>query len=322
MRKNDSRLTHAGNQASGNFGTPITAALRHAGLIITIITRTNSTTVHPTGIPVVRTEYTLDALTATLTGQDAVICVVGPGGIHLQNTFIDAAEAAGVKRFIIDDFGWGPDVRGLPEFGPIHAQRRVGWDHAKARAEANPAFSWTGILTGNPIDWVNYNGAHQRLDRCRLTMHQALRKFPIMGFDVAKRHAIIYDDGTESFTGTTLAGIGQAVVGVFQHPDETANRFVNVRSIKTCQNELLEAFQEATGHQWSVERSTSGEVKAGGQEKCRSGTPGWVLDMVVAQLYDKGEARCIVAPTREKSDAPLLGVVEESAAEIMAKAMR
>lgn len=79
---------------------------------------------------------------------------MGPGGIGLQVAIIDAAEAAGVQRFIIDDFGWGPEVRGLPEFSAVHAQRRVGWDHAKARADTNPDFTWTGITTGNPIDWV------------------------------------------------------------------------------------------------------------------------------------------------------------------------
>lgn len=69
---------------------------------------------------------------------------------------IDAAEAAGVCRFIIDDFGWGPNMRGLPEFAAIGAQRRVAWDYAKQRAEANPAFTYSGIATGNSIDWVRF----------------------------------------------------------------------------------------------------------------------------------------------------------------------
>lgn len=83
-----------------------------------------------------------------------MVCAVGPAGIVHHNTFVDAAEAAGVKRFIIDDFGWGPDVRGLPEFEAIHQQRRSGWEYAKVKAESSPAFTWTGVSTGNPIDWV------------------------------------------------------------------------------------------------------------------------------------------------------------------------
>lgn len=111
----------------------------------------------PSGIPVIRTEYTLDKLTEAMAGQDAAVCLVGPAGIVHQVTLVDAAEAAGVKRFIIDDFGWGPSVRVVPEFNQVHAQRRLGWDRAKARAEANPVFTYTGITSGNPIDWVRIN---------------------------------------------------------------------------------------------------------------------------------------------------------------------
>lgn len=93
-------------------------------------------------------------MTAAFRGQDAVVCVVGPPGVCQQSDYVDAAEAAGVKRFILDDFGWGPDARGFEEFDSIHAMRRAGWDRAKEKAEANPAFTWTGLTTGNPIDWV------------------------------------------------------------------------------------------------------------------------------------------------------------------------
>lgn len=143
-----------------------------------------------------------------------------------------------------------------------------------------------------------------------------------MGFDMARCSAIIYDSGTERFTGTTLEGIGQAVVGVLKHPDETANRFVKVRSIQTCQNELLEAFQSATGSQWDVQRSSTKALLESGRSKLQAGVGGWVLELVVAQLFDQGEARCVVASSREDSDSDLLGVVEETPQEIVAKVLK
>jgi hypothetical protein len=143
-----------------------------------------------------------------------------------------------------------------------------------------------------------------------------------MGFNIAQCSAIIYDSGTERFTGTTLEGIGQAVVGVLQHPDETANRFVKVRSIQTCQNELLEAFQSATGSQWDVQRSSTKDLLASGGSKFQAGVGGWVLELVVAQLFDEGEARCVVASSREDSDADLLGVVEETPQDVVAKILK
>lgn len=141
-----------------------------------------------------------------------------------------------------------------------------------------------------------------------------------MGFNVSQQSAIIYDAGTEEFTGTTLEGIGQAVVGVFQHPKETANRFVKARSIQVCQNALLEAFQSATGRSWDVQHSTSHEILESGRRKNKAGESGWILDLLVAQLYAPGEARCVVA-SREDSDAELLGIREETASEIVAKAL-
>jgi hypothetical protein len=96
----------------------------------------------------------VEDFTKALAGHDAAVCVVGPGGIHLQKTMVDAAVAAGVKRFIVDDFGWGKNVNSFSEFDEIHAQRIAGWDHAAMHAAADKNFTWTGISTGNPIDWV------------------------------------------------------------------------------------------------------------------------------------------------------------------------
>lgn len=153
----------------------------------------------------------------------------------------------------------------------------------------------------------------------RVQPDKALQRFPTMGFDIAKASAVIYDQGNEYFTGTTLEGIGQSVVGVLRHPDETANRFVTVMSVKTCQRDLLAAFAAVTGaqQQWDVEHSTTRALL----ERGRARKPGWVLDLAVAQLLDEGEARCLVAPSREESDSELLGVVAEAPAQVAAKAL-
>jgi hypothetical protein len=142
-----------------------------------------------------------------------------------------------------------------------------------------------------------------------------------MGFDAVNQTAIIYDAGEEMFTGTTLEGIGQSVVGVLSHPDETANRFVNVRSIKTCQNELLQAFQKVTGTQWPVQRSTIEAMKIEGRARYKAGTS-WTLHMAVAQLLDPGMARNVVAPSREESDADLLGIAKETPESIAERVMK
>lgn len=144
----------------------------------------------------------------------------------------------------------------------------------------------------------------------------------MMGFDVANHKAIIYDKGTETFSGTTLEGIGQAAVGTLQNPQTTANRFLKVQSTNTCQNELLDAFEKATGEQWEVTRSTSKELIESGKADFESGAGMWRLRLAVATLYDVGQGRGRVAPSRQDSDAELLGVKDETADEIVAKLLK
>lgn len=251
-----------------------------------------------------RTPYTPPALTTALSGHDAVVCLLGPAGMSHQPLLIRAAHAARVRRFILSDFGWGPTARGLPEFGAVQAQRREGWDLAARLAEddGEGGFSWTGISSGNPVDW-------------------ALGRFPTMGFDVGARRAVIYDEGVEAFSGTTLEGIGRAVVGVLRREEETRNRFVRVMSLMTCQRELLGAFEEVTAVKWEVERSSTRELLERGREKMREGKGGWTLDLAVAQLFDEGQGRCLVAPSWEESDSELVGVKKESAVDIVKTVM-
>lgn len=83
-----------------------------------------------------------------------MVSVLGPGALAHEVPLVDAAEAAGVRRFVVNDFGWGQNPRSFPEMREVGARRHVAWDRARAKAAANPAFTWTGITIGNPIDWV------------------------------------------------------------------------------------------------------------------------------------------------------------------------
>lgn len=145
-----------------------------------------------------------------------------------------------------------------------------------------------------------------------------------MGFDVAQHAATIYDNGTEQFTGTTLFGIGQAVTGVLQNLTDTRNRFVKVRSIQTCQNQLLAAFQRAgqstDGTAWTTRQVSLQSLLQDGRKNFLDGHGIWRLQLLVFQLYEPGAARCIVA-SRTSSDNALLGVPEESDDEIVQKAL-
>lgn len=103
----------------------------------------------------IRTSYDIDGLSAALSGQDAVVCVVGPAGIPLQTTMMDAAEAAGVQRFVVDEFGRAPGQKGLPDFEAVGASRKAVLRYAAQKASLNSGFSWSAIAIGHPFDWVS-----------------------------------------------------------------------------------------------------------------------------------------------------------------------
>ncbi|EXJ92009.1 hypothetical protein A1O3_00559 [Capronia epimyces CBS 606.96] len=278
--------------AGGTIGKSITSALvTDKSFDVTIISRADSTSTFPNGIPVTRTDYTVPALTAALRGQDAVVSAVGVAGISKQKDMMDAAEAAGVRLFILSDFGYGPAHQHLPEFDTIGKPRQEVLSYASERAKSNPQFTWSAVAIGNPIDW-------------------ALNAFPTLGFDFVNRKAIIYDSGTERFTGTTMNGIANAVVGALKHPQEVANRHLHVRSVETCQNELLAAVEEVTGEKWPVAHETTKDLLEKGRAKLAKGERGWVLDLIVAQLLEEGSGRSIVV-TQDKADNGLLEMPKE-----------
>ncbi|OTB19199.1 hypothetical protein K445DRAFT_363576 [Daldinia sp. EC12] len=285
----------------GSFATPIASALVKAQFDVLVIVRPECTSNFPPNVPVARVDYTVVRLKPVLWGADAVVSVIGSAGLSVQNTLIDAAAAAGVKRFILDNFGWVPDSTELTEFKCLGSSKRITLEHVENVAQANPKFTFTGVAIGFPIDW-------------------SLKCFPSMGFDFRKHSAIIYDDGAEDFTGTTLEGIGQAVVGVLQNPEKTENQFLKVRSIRTNQNELLAAFQSVTGKTWEVKYSTTEEVLKRAKERRKKGIKEWMLDVLIYYLYEPGKARCFIASDEEPA-LDLLEIRQETAHEIASKVL-
>jgi len=86
-------------QATGNLGPKVLEQLLNAGFDVTVLTRQESTSTYPSNVQVAPVDYSsIDSLTSTLKGQDAVVSTVATPDLHSQNTLVDAAVAAGVKR--------------------------------------------------------------------------------------------------------------------------------------------------------------------------------------------------------------------------------
>ena len=207
-------------QASGSLGEPVLKALIESGKFnITAVKRASSSAEFPEPVTVRTADLSsVESVAAAFQGQDAVVSTVGTPGIAGQAILVEAAKFANVKRFLPSDFGSdlaNPKAGAFPVF-----KFKIATHKALREAAADkPDFTWTTIVNGAFLDW-------------------GLQKNFLLNWTDSKPR--LYDGGRHSFSATTLASVGQAVVGVLSHPEETKNRFVYVKDIDISQNQLLE----------------------------------------------------------------------------------
>ncbi|OGM41823.1 hypothetical protein ABOM_009662 [Aspergillus bombycis] len=201
--------------AGGNLGSHVLQAfLASDAFNVTVLSRESSASVFPDGLPVIRSDYSPESLVSAFQGQDAVISVVGRGGYAHQQKLVDAALAAGVKRFIPAEF----------------EGKKAKVDYLREREDR---MSWTTVITGAFFDYA--------------------LKIGFLGFDLQSREATIYDEGVTPASVSTLPQIGRALVAILQNAEATKNQYVYVESFTVTQNDVLQALETATDEKWKVD---------------------------------------------------------------------
>lgn len=191
---------------------------------IKVLTRQTSSHVFPEGVMVERVDYgSVPNIKGALRGVDGLVSALSFDSIETQRNLVDGAFAAGVRRMIPSEYGndtQNPKLATVPIYLPKIAIR----EHLDRKvAKGKGAFSYTVVINAS---FLHPGYAFNFL------------------VDVDKKKALIKNGGNVLFYAATLAHIGQAVVGIFTHPDETANRPVKIRSIETTQNEILAMAQK------------------------------------------------------------------------------
>lgn len=236
-----------------------------------------------------------DSLVAALKGQDAVVSALGsqPGTAQAQKALAQASADSGVKRFIPSDFGSNLDnaeVRKLAVFKDKFELR-----DELVRLSKESKLTWTSVNNNAFLDW----GLEH--------------KFIL---DPVEGKATLWDGGDHLISVTRLAAVGQAVVGVLKHPDETANRAVYVQEAAVSLKKLVEIAKEYTpGKQWTVVESSTAEVVQKSNEALSKGIfEIWVFVSLIfrAAFSNVTEAHFV------KNDNALLGIHELSEAELKA----
>lgn len=225
---------------SGDLGKYILSALlADSTFNVTALTRNDSKSTFPSNVKVTKIDYKdYDAVKKSLTGQDIVISAVGNTGIFdkLDQTLIEASIEVGVKWFIPSEFTADPThpkFSSLPFMGPKIESIQLLQKYQSKIAH-------TFITTGGFLDWGFDNS--------------------FLGYDIPNRTVILYDEGKNLVSGTTLASIGKAVVAVIRHPELTLNKRIYIADVTFTQQEALALFEKYTGAQWTVKHKSTENV--------------------------------------------------------------
>ncbi|KAL7811656.1 NAD(P)-binding protein [Trichoderma gracile] len=283
--------------ASGNVGKVLLPALLAANkFTITVLRRhASSPSTFPSGVRVVEVDFSsIDSLTAALAGQDAVVSTIGSAALKdEQKTLIDAAVAAGVKRFLPSEFGCDLTnelAAKLPVFAPKVEVARYLEDKAKTTP-----LTYTLVYSGPFFDWgLQYNFI----------------------FKSAGSRPVLYDGGNTVFSTSTLVAVAQAVVAVLSKPEETRNRAVRFQSVAISQAQLLAIAKEvAPERDWQPEVVKLDDITKAADERLAKGlfdhetfTP-YILRAFNDERY---------GPKFEKLDNELLGIKQLTEEEVKA----
>ncbi|KAK9241995.1 hypothetical protein V1506DRAFT_548917 [Lipomyces tetrasporus] len=208
------------SKGSGNLGPAVLNQLLEAGFDVTVLSRQDSNKTFDTRAKVAKVDYeSLDSLKNAFSGQDVVVSTLGVGAVprdtHLR--LVDAAVAAGVKRYIPSEYGCdttNPNTAKLPVFGDKVAVQ----DYLK-KANEKSALSYSFLITGPFLDWGIKIGFLINLSD------------PVTS---------LYDGGERKFSTTTLADVGRGIVGIINNLAETNNKTVYVSSATVSQKQLLD----------------------------------------------------------------------------------
>ncbi|TVY37333.1 Isoflavone reductase-like protein [Lachnellula subtilissima] len=282
--------------ASGALGEPILKALVESGKFsVTVVKRPSSKASFPASVKVVTADTSsVESVTAAFQGQDAVVSAVGVEGMQGQHVLIDAAIAAGVKRFLPSEFGCdisNPKVAALPVFAHKIATQK----HLQKALAAKPGMTYTYVSNGSFLDWGLSNG---------------------FLLDTKEGKPTIYDDGKTVFSATTLASVGQAVVGILSHYEETKNRVVYVRDIDISQKRLLEIAQKvAPEKKWEPVNVSTVDIEKSSNEGLARGefTFPVIAGFLCRAIFGEGYGNKF-----EKDDNALLGITGKTEADVEA----
>lgn len=280
--------------ATGSLGRPVLEQLLIAGFDTTVLSRKDSSSTDSLAKhdnqKIINVDFeNVQELTQALQGIEVVVSTLAIQANGAQNPLIDAAVAAGVKRFIPSEFGSdlnNPLNRALPVFkAKVDTQ-----DYLESIAAKHPGFTYTLTYNNLFLDW----GVK-------------------MGFIVnLKEHsAVLFDGGDVPFSTTTLSTIGKAVVGIIKNLDATKNRAVYYHDGVLTLNKIIDIYKQIDGQAWKTEVKQTKDVQQAAMEELQK-PDGNVQKAMVDLIFRAAFSYDHRPDLSAKLDNKLLGIPEKS----------
>jgi hypothetical protein len=109
-----------------------------------------------------------------------------------------------------------------------------------------------------------------------------------LGFDLAKTEATIFDGGERPISTTTLADLGQAIVGVLQNPSDTRNKVIYIQTARVSQLQLLRSIEKRTMSEWTRIEVSTVEMESQAYEMVKSGDTAGMRNLLLRAIFGEG----------------------------------
>ncbi|KAM0521350.1 hypothetical protein ACHAPE_002830 [Trichoderma viride] len=277
---------------SGNIGPSIIKALLDYDFEVTVITRLESQAAFVHGIDVKRVDITSEeAVQQVLQGHDALVSAISPAALDDQKTIVDAAVAAKVRRFLPSEFGVDNRRTSEKDMGWMVVNKVKLNEYLDEVAAKNKWFSWTGLACGFFFDW-------------------GIQTQFILGINAEAKTGEIIDSGNKPYAATNTYFVGETVAAILKKPEETANKFLNVFSFKTTQNEVLKIFEEESGSKYEVSHVKGSDLLEAAAASVAKGDYKQSIGPFVQYVFFADAAEGPV--DLEANDGELLGIKDKS----------
>ncbi|KFA70652.1 hypothetical protein S40285_08404 [Stachybotrys chlorohalonatus IBT 40285] len=248
--------------ATGSIGSIVLQALlNEPSLTVTALQRVSSQNKLSDDVQIVIIDdsYPQEALISAFRGQDAIVNCMTSLAVSNQIRFIDAAVAAGVRRYVASEYGLNnnnPQARALNS-----VFREKGEVQDYLRAKESTGLEWMAIACGM---WLKWSALHD-----------------FLGMRIKEKKFKVWDDGEGWFSCTTEGNTALALINALtKRWEETKNRVVALSDFAITQTMLLEAIERISGEKLAIERINSDDLIKEKQAEVVNGDSYAIYDLI------------------------------------------